>query len=64
MSSLEGVGAFVGRIFPATHFLTISRGVFSKALDLGSLLPSFWPLLIAAPVIVGTAILLLRKQES
>ncbi|MHB1114401.1 MAG: ribosome-associated ATPase/putative transporter RbbA [Acidovorax defluvii] len=64
VSSLEGVGAFVGRIFPATHFLTISRGVFSKALDLGSLLPSFWPLLIAAPVIVGTAILLLRKQES
>ena len=64
VSSLEGVGAFVGRIFPATHFLTISRGVFNKALDLGSLLPSFWPLLIAAPVIVGTAILLLRKQES
>ncbi|ART53988.1 multidrug ABC transporter ATP-binding protein [Acidovorax carolinensis] len=64
VSSLEGVGAFVGRIFPATHFLTISRGVFSKALDLGSLLPSFWPLLIAAPVIVGTAILLLRKQEA
>ena len=64
VSSLEGVGAFVGRIFPATHFLTISRGVFSKALDLGSLLPSFWPLLIAAPVIVGSAILLLRKQES
>ncbi len=64
VSSLEGVGAFVGRIFPATHFLTISRGVFSKALDLGSLLPSFWPLLIAAPAIVGTAILLLRKQES
>ena len=64
VSSLEGVGAFVGRIFPATHFITISRGVFSKALDLGSLLPSFWPLLIAAPVIVGTAILLLRKQES
>jgi len=64
VSSLEGVGAFVGRIFPATHFLTISRGVFSKALDLGSLLPSFWPLLIAAPVIVSAAILLLRKQEA
>jgi ribosome-dependent ATPase len=64
VSSLEGVGAFIGRIYPATHFLTISRGVFSKALDLGNLLPSFWPLLIAAPVIVGTAILLLRKQES
>ncbi|UCU98890.1 ribosome-associated ATPase/putative transporter RbbA [Acidovorax radicis] len=64
VSSLEGIGAFIGRIYPATHFLTISRGVFSKALDLSSLLPSFWPLLVAAPVIVGTAILLLRKQES
>ncbi len=63
VSSLEGMGAFIGRIYPATHFLTISRGVFSKALDLSSLLPSFWPLLVAAPVIVGTAILLLRKQE-
>ena len=34
VSSLEGVGAFIGRIYPATHFLTISRGVFSKALGL------------------------------
>ena len=64
VSSLEGTGAFIGRIYPATHFLTISRGVFSKALDLSSLLPSFWPLLVAAPVIVGLAIALLRKQES
>ena len=64
VSSLEGMGAFIGRIYPATHFLTISRGVFSKALDLSSLLPSFWPLLVAAPVIVGMAIALLRKQES
>ena len=64
VSSLEGMGAFIGRIYPATHFLTISRGVFSKALDLSSLLPSFWPLLMAAPVIVGMAIALLRKQES
>ena len=64
VSSLEGTGAFIGRIYPATHFLTISRGVFSKALDLSSLLPSFWPLLVAAPVIVGMAIALLRKQES
>lgn len=64
VSSLEGVGAFIGSIYPATHFLTISRGVFSKALDSSSLMSSFWPLLIAAPVIVGAAILLLRKQES
>lgn len=64
VSSLEGTGAFIGHIYPATHFLTISRGVFSKALDISHLWPSLWPLLLAAPVIVGTAILLLKKQES
>ena len=64
VSSLEGVGAFIGHIFPATYFLTISRGVFSKALDLGHLWPSFWPLLVMAPAILGLAIVLLKKQES
>src|SRR3546814_15644244 len=28
VSSLEGVGAFLGRIFPPTHFVTVCRGVF------------------------------------
>jgi len=64
VSSLEGSGAFIGRIYPATHFLTISRGVFSKALDITSLMSSFWPLLAAVPVILGLAIVLLKKQES
>jgi len=64
VSSLEGMGAWIGRIYPATHFLTISRGVFSKALDISSLGPSFWPLLAAVPVILGLAVVLLRKQEA
>jgi ribosome-dependent ATPase len=63
VSSLEGIGAFIGRIYPATHFLTISRGVFSKALDLGDLAPSFRALLYAVPVILGLAVVSLRKQE-
>ncbi len=63
VSSLEGVGAFVGRIYPAAHFLTISRGVFSKALALPDLWSSLWPLAAAVPVILGAAMLLLRKQE-
>jgi len=64
VSSLEGLGAFIGRIYPATHFLTISRGVFSKALDLTDLMSSFWPLLVAVPVILGLAVMLLKKQEA
>src|SRR5690606_10096068 len=33
VSSLEGAGAVLGQIYPTTHFLTISRGTFAKALD-------------------------------
>jgi ribosome-dependent ATPase len=64
VSSLEGFGAFIGRIYPASHFLTISRGVFNKALDFASLHASFWPLLLAVPVILGLSIVLLKKQET
>ncbi|QJQ00519.1 ribosome-associated ATPase/putative transporter RbbA [Herbaspirillum rubrisubalbicans] len=63
VSSLEGLGALIGQVYPATHFLTISRGVFSKALDVGDLASSFWPLTLAAPVILGLSVLLLKKQE-
>ena len=62
--SLEGVGAFIGHIYPASYFLTISRGVFSKALGFASLQTSFWPLLLAAPVILCLSIVMLKKQES
>ncbi|MCX7275804.1 MAG: ribosome-associated ATPase/putative transporter RbbA [Burkholderiales bacterium] len=62
VSSLEGVGAMVGHIYPAAHFLTICRGVFNKALDFSNLGSSFWPLLLAAPVILVMAIGLLKKQ--
>ncbi|PZP31580.1 MAG: multidrug ABC transporter ATP-binding protein [Roseateles depolymerans] len=64
VSSLEGAGKLIGQVYPASHFLTISRGVFSKALDLQGLLPSIWPLLVAIPVILGLAIVLLKKQET
>jgi ribosome-dependent ATPase len=64
VSSLEGLGALVGRVYPASHYLTINRGVFNKALGFANLHSSFWPLLIAVPVILGLSILLLRKQAS
>jgi ribosome-dependent ATPase len=64
VSSLEGLGAFIGNIYPATHFLTISRGVFNKALDLPELASAFGPLLLAVPVILGAAVLFLKKQEA
>ncbi len=64
VSSLQGAGAFIGKIYPATYFVTISRGVFSKALGFADLAGSFLPLLIAVPVLMALAIVLLKKQAS
>ena len=64
VSSLEGIAAFMGKIYPTTHFLAMSRGVFSKSLGFGDLYFSFIPLLIAAPVLIGLSVMLLKKQES
>jgi ribosome-dependent ATPase len=63
VSSLEGGGALVGRIYPTTYFLTISRGTFSKALGLADLYHAYMPLLVAAPALVIASIVLLKKQE-
>jgi ribosome-dependent ATPase len=63
VSSLEGMAALIGKIYPATHFLTICRGVFNKALEFSDLRASFLPLILAIPVIFGSAIALLKKQE-
>jgi ribosome-dependent ATPase len=63
VSSLQGMGRTIGEIYPASHMFTISRGVFNKALGFEELMPSLWPLLAAIPVIVGLAIVLLKKQE-
>ncbi|MBW6496409.1 MAG: ribosome-associated ATPase/putative transporter RbbA, partial [Burkholderiaceae bacterium] len=63
VSSLEGAGRLIGNAFPTTHFLTISRGTFSKALEFGDLRASFIPLLISIPVLIGLAAVLLRKQQ-
>ena len=60
--SLQGVGALIGRIYPTTHFMTISRGTFSKALGFADLSASFVPLLIAVPVLLGLGVILLKKQ--
>jgi len=63
VSSLQGGARMLGQIYPATHMIDVSRGVFNKALHFADLGTSLIPMLIAAPVIVGASILLLRKQE-
>jgi len=64
VSSLEGSGRVIGNVYPATYMFTISRGVFNKALGFADLQSAFWPLLLAVPVVLGAAVLLLKKQDS
>jgi ribosome-dependent ATPase len=64
VSSLQGPGALIGKLYPATHFLTISRGTFSKALGFADLYHSYLPLLLAVPLLIGLSVALLKKQET
>ncbi len=63
VSSLEGGARFIGEIYPTTYFLTISRGVFSKALGFADLSPLLLPLAVSIPVLLVLSIALLKKQE-
>lgn len=64
VSSLEGMGRVIGEVFPTSHFVTISRGVFAKALDFGDLAASFLPMLLLLPVLVTLGAFFVRKQEA
>jgi ribosome-dependent ATPase len=63
VSTLEGMGAVIGQIYPTGPFLTISRGVYAKALELSDLWPSFVPLALAIPVLTALCVATLRKQD-
>jgi ribosome-dependent ATPase len=64
VSSLEGVGALIGQIYPTTYYLIIARGTFSKALDFSDLRMSFIPLLLAVPLLLALCTILLKKQQA
>jgi len=63
VSSLEGLGAWIGKVYPTGPFLTISRGVFSKALGFADLRFEFLPLALVALLLLGLSVLCLRRQE-
>ncbi|UIJ72597.1 ribosome-associated ATPase/putative transporter RbbA [Aurantimonas sp. HBX-1] len=62
IASMEGEAALIGTINPASHFVTVSRGAFSKALGFGDLTASLLSLLAAGPVLLLLSAFFLRKQ--
>ncbi|WP_110648681.1 ribosome-associated ATPase/putative transporter RbbA [Salinicola peritrichatus] len=63
VSTLEGAATVVGHLYPTSHFLTISRGVFSKSLGMFELWPYFLALAITIPVLTLASLAGLKKQE-
>ena len=63
VAALEGPAYWIGQFFPASYFLTISRGTFTKALGFADLWPQFIALACFIPVLTALSVALLRKQE-
>lgn len=63
VSSLQGTARIIGELYPTTHFVTISRGTFSKSLGFSDLAASFISLALAVPILLALSAALLRKQE-
>lgn len=63
VSSLEGLGALIGYIFPVTYYINTSRGIFSKAVEFHGLYTEFIVLSISIVVITLLSMLALKKQE-
>ena len=53
----------IGSLFPATYFINICRGIFTKALALRELLPDILALAAFAPVLTLLSVFFLHKQE-
>lgn len=64
VSSMDGFSRLFGEIYPASHMLTVSRGIFSKALYFHDLTGEMMILAIGGPLIVLCSVLLLKKQDS
>jgi ribosome-dependent ATPase len=63
VNSQEGLGRVIGELYPTSHFLLVSRGIFAKALGFASLQSHFWILALTIPLLLTACVLLLKKQE-
>ena len=63
VSSLTGMGAVMGRLFPMAYFVPISVGTFTKGLGFADLAGYLAMLSLFIPALTLLSLLLLRKQE-
>jgi ribosome-dependent ATPase len=63
VEALQGAGYWIGQFYPATYFILICRGAFTKGLGSPELWPSLLALAAFIPVLTLASVALLKKQE-
>jgi ribosome-dependent ATPase len=63
VSSITGLGAVLGWLFPMTYFLPISVGTFTKGLGIADLAGHLLALAAFVPALTLLSLALLRRQE-
>lgn len=63
VSTLEGGAQTIGQLWPASYFLHLNVGAFTKGLGWDALLPDILALACFGPVLTAIAALSLRSQE-
>ena len=63
VSALEGAARTLGNLWPATYYMHMSVGAFTKGLGLADLLPDLLALCAFVPVFIAVSAFGLRKQE-
>jgi ribosome-dependent ATPase len=64
VEALEGAGYWIGQGYPATYFILICRGAFTKGLGFADLWQSLLALAAFIPLLTVASVALLKKQES
>jgi len=63
VTSLNGFGRVIGEVYPTSWFVTAARGAFSKSFGFAELVQPMFAMALAVPVILGLAVVFLKKQE-
>ncbi|MDO6710553.1 ribosome-associated ATPase/putative transporter RbbA [Aliiglaciecola sp. 2_MG-2023] len=63
-STLEGIGQFIGSLWPATYYMHMSVAAFTKGLSFNDLAQDLFILAIFGPLFVLMASVILKKQEA
>ncbi len=63
VSSLSGMGAIFGDVFPMSYYLPIAVGTFTKSLGFAELARTMLILAFLVPALLGLSLAMLRKQE-